>query len=330
MKSCSSLEPDQRRFQQARQIEIVLRQQHEARRGQKILDGELLAEVQAVDARHLDALALQGAHQRIDELVAPPHQHHEMAGMQQLAFARALLVADQALGMDGDQVARAVRAAAPARRVGLRGRSCRSRPRGALTSGHSSTRPGCVLAAGQMGHAARLGDAACRFGLAEHPIDGVEHRGRRAERDVELDRHEILHGDAALFGEPLAHLLELARIGALEAEDRLLGVAHGEDRAAALDRALADEEFLGQAADHLPLVGVGVLRFVDQHMVDAAIELVEHPGRTGRALQQARGWPRSGRRSRAPRAAAWRGHSGRRCRGRAAAAPGCARPTPRR
>ena len=146
---------------------------------------------------------------------------------------------------------------------------------------------GLVLPAGQMGHAPRLGDAAGRLGLAEHPIDGIQHRGCRAERDVELDRHEILHGDAALFGEPFAHLLELARIGALEAEDRLLGVADGEHGAAALDRAFAHEEFLGQAADHLPLVGVGVLRFVDQHMVDAAIELVEHPGRARRALQQA-------------------------------------------
>ena len=76
---------------------------------------------------------------------------------------------------------------------------------------------------------------------------------------------------------------------------------------AALDRALADEELLGQAADHLPLVGVGVLRLVDQHMVDAAVELVEHPGGAVGALQQRGAWRRSGRRSRAPRAAAWRG-----------------------
>src|ERR1700730_19197996 len=98
-----------------------------------------------------------------------------------------------------------------------------------------------------MGHAARLGDAACRFDLTEHPIDGIEHGGRRAERDIELDGHESLLGDAALFGEPLTHLLELAWIGALEAEDRLLGVAHGKHGAAALDRALAREALLGQA-----------------------------------------------------------------------------------
>src|SRR3981081_2292588 len=146
-------EADQWRFQEARQIEIVLRQQHEARRGQKILDGELFTQVQAVDTRHLDALALQGAYQRIHELVAPPHQHHEMAGMQQLAFTRALLAADQAFGMGGDQV----------------GAACvRQRERAAWTFqvgrvdlglGRTDQRPqldpaGLVLAAGQMGHAA--------------------------------------------------------------------------------------------------------------------------------------------------------------------------------
>ena len=75
------VEPDQRRLQQGREIEIVLRQENEARHCQQILDGELLAEVEPVDTRDLDALALQRPHQRIHELVAPPHQHHEVAGM---------------------------------------------------------------------------------------------------------------------------------------------------------------------------------------------------------------------------------------------------------
>ncbi len=145
---------------------------------------------------------------------------------------------------------------------------------------------GRVLAAGQVDHVARIGEAARRLVLAEHPVDRIEHGRRRAEGDIEVDRHEALVGHAAALGEPFAHLLELARIGALEAEDRLLDVADGEHRACAFDRALADEELLGQAADHLPLVGVGVLRLVDQHVVDAAVELVEHPGGAVGALQQ--------------------------------------------
>ena len=280
-------EADQRRFQEAGQVEIVLRQQHEARRRQQILDGELFAQVKAVDARHFDALALQRAHQGSDELVAPPHQHHEVAGMQQLALARALLLADQALGVGGDQMGEAF--------VRLRQRALRAFEVGRVGLGlrRADQRPqldpaGFVLAARQMlDDMAGLDDALRRGIFTEYPIDRVEHGRGRAEGNIEVDRHEIVLGDAALFGEPFAHLLELARIGALEAEDRLLGVADGEHRAAALDRALAREEFLGQPADHLPLVGVGVLRLVDQHVVDAAVELVEHPGRTGRALQKA-------------------------------------------
>ena len=77
---------------------------------------------------------------------------------------------------------------------------------------------------------------------------------------------------------PAAHLGELARVGALEAEDRLLGIADSKDRAHTVDRALPREEFAGEATDHLPLVGVGVLSLVDQNVVEAAVELVEHPG----------------------------------------------------
>ena len=96
------VEPDQRRFQEACQIEIVLRQQHEAGEGQQILDRQFAAEVEPVDARHFDLLALQRFHQSDDEGIAPAHQHHEVSGIQQLAGARAPLVADQALRMQRD------------------------------------------------------------------------------------------------------------------------------------------------------------------------------------------------------------------------------------
>ena len=323
-------EADQRRFQEAGQVEIVLRQQHEARRRQQILDGELFAQVQAVDARHFDALALQRAHQGRHELVAPPHQHHEVAGMQQLALARALLLADQALGVGGDQMGEAF--------VRLRQRALRAFEVGrvGLGLGRADQRPqldpaGLVLAAGQMlDDMAGLDDALRRGIFTEYPIDRVEHGRGRAEGNIEVDRHEIVLGDAALFGEPLAHLLELARIGALEAEDRLLGVADGEHRAAAFDRALARRR-IPRSAGGSPPTGRG---------------WCPAPRRPARGRCRRRAcraprphWPRSpggaasprsGRRSRAPRAVAWRGNSGRRCRGRAAAAPWCARPARRR
>ena len=202
---------------------------------------------------------------------------------------------------------------------------------GALTSGHSSTRPGSSLRLGRCSMTWPASTTPCAASIfTEHPIDRVEHGRRRAEGDIEVDRHEILLGDAALFGEPFAHLLELARIGALEAEDRLLGVADGEHRAAALDRALARRR-IPRSAGGSPPTGRGWC------------PAPRRPAR-GRCRRRAcraprprwprspagAAWPRSGRRSRAPRAVAWRGNSGRRCRGRAAAAPWCARPAPRR
>ena len=153
VKSCSSSRPISGDFSEAGEVEIVLRQQHEARQRQQVLDREFLAEVQPVDARHLDALALQRAHQCVHELVAPAHQHHEVAGMQQLALARAALLADQAPWHGRRSGGPAARAAAPARPVG-RSRSVVS----ISASRRADQRPqldpaGLVLAAGQVAHA---------------------------------------------------------------------------------------------------------------------------------------------------------------------------------
>ena len=53
-------------------------------------------------------------------------------------------------------------------------------------------------------------------------------------------------------------------------------------------RAGAGGEFVGQRADDLPLPRARILRFVDQDVIDAEIELVEHPGRGGVAEQRQR------------------------------------------
>ena len=83
-----------------------------------------------------------------------------------------------------------------------------------------------------------------------------------------------------------AHGLERRRIGALEAVDRLLGVADGEHGAHLLARAETGEEFLGQGGDDLPLLRVGVLGLIDQDVVEAAIELEKHPWRLVGLAQQ--------------------------------------------
>ena len=83
-------------------------------------------------------------------------------------------------------------------------------------------------------------------------------------------------------------LPELLGIGALETEDRLLLVAHREQgaRPRAVARALPGEEFLGELGDDPPLLRARVLRLVDQDMVQAAVELVEHPVRRIALLQE--------------------------------------------
>src|SRR6187401_994991 len=80
-------------------------------------------------------------------------------------------------------------------------------------------------------------------------------------------------------------LREYPRIGALEREDRLLVVTDGEQRARDGARPGTGGEFIGERSDDLPLPRARVLRFVDQDVVDAKVQLVEHPGR-GRVAQQ--------------------------------------------
>lgn len=82
----------------------------------------------------------------------------------------------------------------------------------------------------------------------------------------------------AVWSNLAAALYELFGVGALEREDRLLLVAHHEQRPWPFGGALAVEEFCDERPDDLPLLRVGVLPLVDQDMADAAVELVTHPG----------------------------------------------------
>ena len=117
-----------------------------------------------------------------------------------------------------------------------------------------------------------------------HSVNRLEDRAGGAERVQQLQpRHP--RREAGL--ERLRHPLELVGVGALEGVDRLLEVADDEKRAGhVLARAAAGGELRGEALDHLPLVGAGVLRLVDEDVVDAAVESVEHPVGDRRILEQ--------------------------------------------
>ncbi len=113
-------------------------------------------------------------------------------------------------------------------------------------------------------------DAAVYVGEPEHLIDRAEDVLSRAERVVEAHKApRNVRGDAGgaeVLLEMPPRSVVFARCGALERENRLLFVAHGENRA--LPRsACAGAEFRYQPLDDVPLLLAGVLRFVDQYVI---------------------------------------------------------------
>ena len=140
----------------------------------------------------------------------------------------------------------------------------------------------------------------------------LEHDRAGAERGLQLARRasrSFGRREGAL--EMPAHLVELR--AAPRPGTRRSTASRRRPRtscACTLARAGAGGEFRDQRADDLPLLRAGVLRLVDQHVVDAEIELVEHPG-GGRVVGTAPASCRSGRRSRAGRGAPSRRDSAR-------------------
>ena len=113
--------------------------------------------------------------------------------------------------------------------------------------------------------------------------------GGGAEGDVEGNALPALAGAADALSELDAGAGELVAVSALERVDALLRVADGEEGAVEgfVGRfvlgagAEAGEELVGETVGDVPLLGGGVLDFVEQEMIDAAVELVEDPGGAG-------------------------------------------------
>src|SRR5262245_64086278 len=120
------------------------------------------------------------------------------------------------------------------------------------------------------------GEAGKRLRPPEHLIDRTEHVWAGAERMAEAQVAKVVFDGPGQRIERPVHDLEFARGRALEREDRLLLVADGENRALDEARAGAGEKFGRKPPDDVPLLWAGVLRFVDQHMVDASTALVMH------------------------------------------------------
>ena len=120
-------------------------------------------------------------------------------------------------------------------------------------------------------------ETARRLVLREDEVHRFENGNGRAERHIE--RHFVpLHLRAARdAAKSASRLAEADGVGTLETVDRLLFVAHGEQRAWLFPRTGASEKLRRQRVDDRPLLGVRILGFVDQDVIDAAVDLVQHP-----------------------------------------------------
>ena len=98
--------------------------------------------------------------------------------------------------------------------------------------------------------------------LGEDPVHEAQDGGAGAEV-----LHEVQHGAARRGLRPARELAEEAHLGAAEAVDRLLGVAHHHERPGAV---------AGEEARDLDLERVGVLELVDDQVAEAAAVPLAH------------------------------------------------------
>ena len=266
-----------------------MRLQHDAAKRDEVLDRDMAGQAQPVGAGDGDAEDLQAARQRVDETVALAHQNQHVARAQRAALAfDDVGLADPAGDRPGDGIGQ------------LHGRRRRMIDRFApvvrlLDRGGADRRPDLDIA--RRAGADRL--VLDRLGIArqplagagagENPVDGGEDIVGRPERPVEFHRLEAALGGAHALVEEAAAVGKQPGIGALEGIDRLLFVADRKDGAVhAVARSEAGKEIFGEAPHHIPLVGAGVLGFVDQDVIDALVELVLHPGADIGTRQQPR------------------------------------------
>ena len=74
-------ETDEGRFQRRREGEVVVGQQSRASRRHEIHDGDMLADIEPVRARHRHALFLEGPDHGLEGRAALAHQHQHVAGL---------------------------------------------------------------------------------------------------------------------------------------------------------------------------------------------------------------------------------------------------------
>ena len=290
----------QGRNQQAGQREIVKRLRGKAQGGHEVLHCQRIAEAQPVDPGHRDTVAVQPRDDERSEVAPFLDQHHDIA------------CAGAALGPARQRKAIAGRVEPfghlPRDPVGQQAVVPRQ-PAFALTAvvfflGDTNDLPQTHqsgFATARVRIAALIEPEPLMADRIDRPIHETEHLlvGAIAPAEaVFLQSANIgraariagrIGGGIHLVAEEIARLPEVFRAGPLEAEDRLLVIAHGKDRAHRLAaRARTVEIIVGQCLHDRPLRRVGILRFIDEDVIEAAVELVTDP--VGhRAVGQERG-----------------------------------------
>ena len=280
------VEAEQRALQHGRQRQIVLRQQQRVGEHHQVHHRDVLGQHQPVGAGDRDACVLQRADDRLEQRAALAHQHQHVAWRAAAAARRS----------SAATVAR--RSCAPAAPAGSSpsassngaSQASISRFSSGLISAQISTRPG----------------AASRQRL----VHGARRR-RRSGRRCASGRANTVSTASSTFGAGAERVLELhvatkSSSASPQSAARSSAACSSNSRGAApwnekidcfssptakivrvaVARAGAGEEFGRPAPDDLPLLRARVLRLVDQHMVDAAVELVVHPGGAIRRVEQ--------------------------------------------
>ena len=282
------VEAEQRALQRFREAQVVVGKQQETPEGHQVHDRDVFGEDHPVDAGDRHPGFLELARQFVDEAPAAADQHQNIARPRRpaAAFEHVFAVAER-----GDALRHPFRELVD--RVGRGDAFDRGFPRRRFVGRPGFDRLPQFDAARLTGpprvvaHGTPVeDDSPAGVLVGEHCVHRRQNRGRRAERSLQRRVVPALPGAARATGEPPLHLRKFRRVGALEAVDRLFRVADREHGARPPARPFAGEELVGKRPHHLPLFGVRVLRLVDEQVVEAAVEFVEHPRRAAPALQQ--------------------------------------------
>jgi hypothetical protein len=286
----------ERPAQNARQGEIVVGEAREPGQGQQVLEHPVFGKLQTVGAAHRHTLPLEGPDDLVEQGRPPPDQDQHVAiaaRAHAVCFAIEHAVAgrhhldDRAGDAPGQTTVRAFVRFAVDRRpgVGLDVDARRFEGPKIDAAGRVPTR---LMFQPETDHVGRFArdESVERLAGAKHRVDErqnlrggapalVQHGLDETKPRVRNHRREALFLDREALGR-----------GALEREDRLLLVGDGEYGAAHRSGAQAAEKLRRQGAKDVPLLGRRVLALVQQDMLEAAVELEEHPRGIGLHGQQ--------------------------------------------